>query len=102
MIVTDHVNLNDVWIVELCHAARFAQESLNHLRVMRQRFAHQFDRDVAVQIGLETLVNHAHAAPAKLFNDIVMSNLATHDLLLIKAKLLQVISLGRNSERGLS
>jgi hypothetical protein len=56
-----------------------ATKTFERLRVPRHFIREKLKRDEAAQLGAFGFVNHAHAAPAKLFNNAVVRNgLADH------------------------
>ncbi len=80
VVVADEIDLDDVRIVERRHAARFAQETLLHALIVRERIGEHLDRDVAIQRCFVAFVDHAHATAAEFGDDVVMTQLLFHDL----------------------
>ena len=80
VVVADEIDLDDVRIVERGHAACFAQETLLHALIVRERIGKHLDRDVAIERRFVAFVDHAHATAAELGDDVVMTQLLFHDL----------------------
>ena len=78
LVFADVVDLDDVRIIQCRHAARFAQEAFLHALVVRQRIRQDLDGDIAVERGLVSLVDHAHAATTQFGNDVVVSQSRFH------------------------
>ncbi len=76
LVLADQVDLHDVRIVELRHAARLAEEAFDHQGVVGQCLRQHLDRHMSLQRGLEALVDHAHATAPEFGDDVVMTNLA--------------------------
>ena len=68
----DVVNGADVGMIQRGGGARFAAEAFERLRVFGQFIGEEFQRDEAAEVGVLSLVNHAHAATAEFFDDAVV------------------------------
>ena len=64
----------DVGMIERGGGLGFAPEALQGLRVAGDVFRKKFQRDEAAEAGVLGLIDHAHTAAAKLFEDAVMGN----------------------------
>ena len=73
----DVVNRADVRMIQRGSSARFAPESLDCLRILGNVFGQKFQGDVAAEARVLGLVDHAHAAAAKFFEDGVVRDGAT-------------------------
>ncbi len=58
--------------------ARLAQQALDRLRVGAIRAADRLQRDLAPQFAVEGAVDHAHAAPADFFQELVLAEAAQY------------------------
>ena len=72
--LADVVNGADIGMVESGCSFGFAAKTLQRLAVLRQVFGKKLESDEAAETSVLGLVNHAHTAAAKLFNDPVMRN----------------------------
>src|ERR1700735_2451160 len=75
---SDIVNGANVGVIERGCRARFAAESLDGLRVLRNIVGKELQRNVAAQPRVLSLVNHTYASAPELFQDVVMGNRATY------------------------
>ena len=72
VLLADVVNRADVGMVQRGRGLRFALKTVERLRIARDIFGQEFQRDEAVQARVLGLVDDAHAAAAELFDDAVV------------------------------
>src|SRR5207237_367637 len=70
----DAVNDRDVWMVERSENLGFANEPREVVGIIGQGVGEEFDRDVAIQLGIGGAVHRAHAAFSELRCDLVVAN----------------------------
>ena len=75
--LADVVNGANVGMIQRGGGLRFALETREGLRVFGDIFREEFEGDEAVQAGVFRFIDHAHAAPAKFFEDAVMGDSLT-------------------------
>ena len=75
----DVVDRADVGMIERRCRARFAAKPLDRLRIPGNVVGKEFQRDVPAEPRVPGLVDHAHPAPAQLFQDAVVGDGATED-----------------------
>ena len=101
VLLADVVNGADIRMIERRRSPRLAAESLQRLPVLGHFLRQEFQRDEAVKPSVFRLVNHTHAAAAKLFDDAVMrDNLAHHTLTPRSAEILRSVIGGVNNRSG--
>ncbi len=71
------VDLHDVRMVERGHVLGFALEARGKAGVVGEEWVHHLDRDIAIQIGLERLVDLGHPAAAQALDDPVFPDVFT-------------------------
>ena len=76
---SDIVNGADIRVIERRRSARFAAESLDRLRVLRNVVGEKFQGDASAQPGVLGLVDHSHSAAAQLFQDAIVRNGAAYN-----------------------
>jgi hypothetical protein len=69
-----------LWLADLLsRSPSFAAEAFERLRVVRNIIGQEFEGDKTSEFEILGLVNHAHAASAQFFEDVVVRNgLADH------------------------
>ncbi len=72
----DLMNGADVGMVECRGRLRLVTETLVGVVVAGQGSRHELDRHRPIQTNVDSLVDHAHAAAAKLLDDLIMRNRA--------------------------
>ena len=77
--LADVVNRADIRMIQRRCGARFAAESFDGLSVVRNVVGKKFQRNVAAEARVLGLINHAHPAAAKLFDDFVVGDSAAND-----------------------
>ncbi len=81
VILPDLVDGADIGMVESRGRLRLSLETGQGLGVLRDRVGQKLQRHKPVQVDVLSLVDHTHAATAKLFNDAVMRDgLADHGI----------------------
>ncbi len=79
VVLADFVDGADVGVVQRGSGAGFAAKAFESLRILRNVFGEEFERDKATEGGVFGLVNNAHPAAAQFFDDaIVRDGLADH------------------------
>jgi hypothetical protein len=79
-ICRDVVNGDDVGMVERGRGLRLLHEAALAFRIRDALRRQNFDGDVAVQVGVEGLVDHAHPSRAHLLQDLVVQQPASRQL----------------------
>ena len=74
VLLADFVYGADVGMIQRGSRASFAAEAFEGLRVARDVFRQEFQRDEAAEFGVFRFVNYTHASAAQFFQDAVMSN----------------------------
>ena len=74
VLVVDLVNGADVGMIERGGGARFTAKALQHHGIVGNFRRKKLDGDKAAELEVFRLVNHAHAANPKLFQDAVMGD----------------------------
>src|SRR5216684_2013743 len=74
------VNRTDIRMVQRGGGPRLAAKTLKRLRVFGEFFGKKLQPNMAAELQVFGLVNHAHAAAAELAEDVVMGNLLPHGL----------------------
>ena len=72
VVLADFVDGADVGMVERGRGARFAAESFERLRILRDFFGKEFEGYEASERRVFGFVDHTHAAAAELFDDAVV------------------------------
>src|SRR4051794_3626053 len=79
----DVVDRADAWMVQGRRGLRLALEAVERLRVLRQRFRQELERDGPAEPRILGFVHHPHATAAQLPGDAVMrERLADHAILI--------------------
>ena len=79
VLLADIVNRTDVGVIQSGGGLGFALKTAERLGIASDFVGKEFQSDEAVQAGVLSLVNHAHAAATELFDDAIVGNgLADH------------------------
>src|SRR2546425_4177047 len=78
--VINVVNRADIRMIERRGRLTFPLEAFERLMIFSERLGQELERDKTVQLGVLGLVDHTHAAAAKLFqNAVVRKSLSDHE-----------------------
>ena len=70
----DLMNRADVGVIQRRGGSRFTFESFQRLRIAREFFRQELQRDVATELEVFRFVHHAHAAAPELFQDAIVGD----------------------------
>ena len=84
VVFADFVDRANVWMIECRGSTGLATEALQRLRLIGHVVGQEFEGDETAEFGVFGLVNDAHAAAAKLFEDAVMRDGSADNLIALQ------------------